>query len=241
MVGAGGASSSKPIFVVGMPRSGTSLMEQIIASHPAARGAGEPDFWLQAARKHQSEMRQRIPSGESRKMMAGEYLHMLERRFPGTPRVVDKTPANSDFVGFIHSALPNARIISMRRDPLDTCLSCYFQNFSTAMSYTMDLTDLAAYYGVHRRLMDHWRSVLPPGTILEVPYEELVASQEAWTRRILEFLGLEWDARCLSFHETKRTVNTASAWQVRQKIYRNSVERWRSYEKFIAPLEGLRD
>jgi len=109
------------------------------------------------------------------------------------------------------------------------------------MSFTMDLDDLAAYYRIHRRLMKHWSDALPAGTFLEVPYEELVADQEAWTRKILDFVGLEWDARCLSFHETKRSVNTASAWQVRQKIYRHSVDRWRNYEKFIGPLKELRD
>lgn len=240
-LGASGSDSVKPIFVVGMPRSGTSLVEQIIASHPAAKGAGEPDFWLKAARENQNELRRQIVAESSRRRLAEDYLRFLERLFPGAPRVVDKTPANSDFVGFIHSTLPKARIISIRRDPIDTCLSCYFQHFSTAMTYTMDLDDLAAYYRTHRRLMDHWLAALPAGTILEVPYEELVADQEGWTRKMLDFLGLEWDERCLSFHKTERAVNTASAWQVRQKIYRHSVERWRNYEKFIGPLLELRE
>ena len=126
----------------------------------------------------------------------------------------------------------------MRRDPVDTCLSCYFQQFSAALNFTMDLSDLAHYYRQHHRLMAHWRAVLPAGTMLDVPYEELVADQEAWTRRILDFLGLEWDQRCLNFHATQRTVATASAWQVRQKIYKSSLERWRNYEKFIGPLAG---
>jgi hypothetical protein len=104
----------------------------------------------------------------------------------------------------------------------------------------MDLSDLADYYGQHRRLMAHWRAVLPPGTILDVPYEELIANQEGWTRKLLDFLGLEWDERVLNFHETKRSVATASFWQVRQKIYKNSVQRWRNYEKFIGPLRQLK-
>ncbi len=235
-----GCVSAKPIFVVGMPRSGTSLTEQIIASHPAAEGAGEPDFWLKAARANHGAMREAVMDAAPRGKLAEDYLSFIERHFPGAVRVVDKTPANSDFVGFIHSAIPNARIISMRRDPIDTCLSCYFQHFSTAMTFTMDLSDLANYYRTHRRLMDHWRTALPAGSILEVPYEELVANQEAWTRKILDFLGLEWDSRCLAFYDTNRSVNTASAWQVRQKMYRHSVERWRNYEKFIGPLKDLR-
>jgi Flp pilus assembly protein TadD len=237
----GGSASAKPIFVLGMPRSGTSLTEQIIASHPTANGVGEPDYWLEAARAYHDEIRQKVLDLPARKKLAENYLRLIERRFPDALRIVDKTPTNSDFVGFIHTVFPNARIIRMRRDPIDTCLSCYFQNFSTAQTFTMDLGDLADYYRTHQRLMDHWCRALPAEAILEVPYEGLVAEQETWTRKILDFLGLEWDERCLAFHETKRSVTTASAWQVRQKIYRHSVERWRNYEKFIGPLKGLRD
>jgi tetratricopeptide (TPR) repeat protein len=237
----GGASSAKPVFVLGMPRSGTSLTEQIIASHPAAKGMGEPDYWLKAALASQDEIRQKVLDLSRRKELAENYLHLIERRFPEALRIVDKTPTNSEFVGVIHSVFPNARIIHMRRDPIDTCLSCYFQNFSTAQTFTMDLADLADYYRTHKRLMDHWFRALPAGAILEVPYEGFVADQETWTRKILDFLGLEWDERCLAFHETKRSVTPASVWQVRQKIYRHSVERWRNYEEFIGPLKGLRD
>jgi tetratricopeptide (TPR) repeat protein len=236
----GGCDSARPVFVIGMPRSGTSLLEQIIASHPAAQGAGELDFWLRAARADPG-MRRRIPGGQQRKRLAGEYVDFLEHRFPTAARIVDKAPENAHFVGLIHAALPKARIISMRRHPIDVCLSCYFQRFSTALRYTMDLSDLAAYYRTHRRLMAHWREALPSGALLEVPYEELVADQEGWTRKILDFLELEWDPRCLSFHETERTVNTASAWQVRQRLYGHSVDRWRNYQKFIGPLEALAD
>lgn len=239
--GEGGSASMKPIFVLGMPRSGTSLTEQIIASHPAAKGAGELDFWLDAARLHQAELRQGVVGEKTRKALAEEYLRVLERKCPDAARVVDKTPINSDYVGLIHSVFPRARIIHMSRDPIDTSLSIYFQRFSTAMRFSMDLSDIADYYRVHQRLMSHWSTALPAGTMLEVPYEKLVTDQEAWTRKILDFLELEWDARCLSFHETQRSVSTASAWQVRQKIYTQSVQRWRNYEKFIGPLKGLKD
>jgi Flp pilus assembly protein TadD len=235
----GGSASAKPVFVLGMPRSGTSLTEQIIASHPAAGGVGELDFWHQAARAH-DEIRRQVLDLPARKKLAEDYLRLIERRCPSALRIVDKTPANSDLVGFIHTVFPNARIIRMRRDPIDTCLSCYFQNFSTGLTFTMDLADLADYYRVHQRLMNHWCSELPAGTILEVPYEGLVSDQEVWTRKILDFIGLEWDERCLAFHETKRSVLTASAWQVRQKVYGQSVERWRNYEKFVGPLKGLK-
>jgi len=238
----GGASASmKPIFVVGMPRSGTSLAEQIIASHPAAKGAGELGFCDDSVLAHDSEFRQGMLGELTRKKLAEVYLRALEARSGDAPRIVDKAPVNSDYLGAIHSVFPNARIIHMRRDPIDTCLSCYFQHFSVAMNFTLDLSDLAHYFREHERLMAHWRAVLPPGSILDVPYAELVADQQAWTRKILDFLGLEWDERCLNFHETKRQVVTASAWQVRQKIYKHSVARWRNYEKFIGPLLDLRD
>jgi len=237
----GGSASMKPVFVSGMPRSGTSLAEQIIASHPSARGAGELQFWLDTGRANRAELRQGILGEPVRKKLAEDYLSILALHGgPDARRVVDKTNFNCDYLGLLHSVFPKARIIYMRRDPIDTCLSCYFQNFSAAMGFTMDLSDLAEYYRVHRRLMKHWLTSLPAGTILEVPYEELIADQIGWTHRILDFLELEWDDRCLSFDKTERPVNTASAWQVRQKIYSRSVERWRHYERFIGPLKGLR-
>jgi tetratricopeptide (TPR) repeat protein len=242
----GGVSASmKPTFVVGMPRSGTSLVEQIIASHPDAKGAGELGFCGDAAPTRglvpDSDLRQGIPGEPTRKKLAESYLRALEARCGDALRIVDKAPANSDYLGVIYSVFPNARIIYMRRDPIDTCLSCYFQHFAVALNFTMDLSDLAHYFREHQRLMAHWRAVLPPGSILDVPYAGLVADQETWTRKILVFLGLEWDERCLDFHQTKRQVVTASAWQVRQKIYKDSVARWRNYEKFIGPLLELRD
>ncbi len=235
-----GSASMKPVFVLGMPRSGTSLVEQIIASHPSAKGAGELQFWLDTGRTNRAELQQGILGDSVRKKLAEDYLSILALHGPGALRVVDKATFNCDYIGLLHSVFPKSRIIYTRRDPIDTCLSCYFQNFSGGMSFTRDLSDLADYYRVHQRLMKHWIAALPAGTILEVPYEELVVDQVTWTRRILDFLGLEWDDRCLSFEKTERAVNTASAWQVRQKIYTRSVERWRHYEKFIGPLKGLR-
>jgi len=237
----GGSASVKPIFVVGMMRSGTSLVEQIIASHRAVRGAGELPFWSDAVRQHATAMRQGSLGEPLRNKLAKEYLRILTGHSVDASRIVDKAPVNSDYLGVIHSILPNARIIYMQRDPIDTCLSCYFQQFSPALSFTMDLSDLAHYYREHQRLIAHWRSVLPPGTILDVPYEELIADQEGWTRKILKFLDLEWDERCLDFQSTQRTVATASYWQVRQRIYGDSVGRWRNYKRFIGPLRGLQD
>jgi tetratricopeptide (TPR) repeat protein len=233
-----GSASAKPVFVVGMPRSGTSLAEQIIASHPAAYGAGELQFWDALIFK-EAEMTQGILSRPTRHKVAQECLRILEGRSANAARIVDKTPANADLLGIIYSVFPNARVIYMQRDPIDTCLSCYFQQFLTGLNFTFDLSDLVHYYREHQRIMAHWRAVLPAGFILDVPYEDLVADQETWSRKMLEFMGLEWDPQCLEFHTNKRQVVTASAWQVRQKIYKSSVARWRNYEKFIGPLKAL--
>lgn len=238
----GGVSESRlPVFVVGMPRSGTSLTEQIIASHPSAHGAGELAFWSRAAHEHEAALREGALSESTRTKLAQDYLRLLETKSGQALRVVDKAPVNSDHLGLIHSVFPNARVIYMQRDPIDTCLSCYFQKFVLSMNFTFALSDLANYYRQHQRLMAHWRTALPRGTILDVPYESLVGDQVGWTRKILAFLNLEWDQRVLDFQDTKRSVVTASFWQVRQKVYTDSVRRWRNYEKFIGPLLDLKD
>jgi hypothetical protein len=170
-----------------------------------------------------------------------DYLRQLEDLSPGAVRVVDKMPANFLFLGLIHAALPNARIIHMRRNPIDTCLSAYFQNFDLAHSYANDFEDLAHYYNEYLRLMKHWNSLLPKHAMMEVPYEGLVANQEAWSRKMVEFVGLPWDSRCIGFNQTNRAVVTRSRWQVRQIIDKSSVERWRNYEPFIGPLLRLKE
>jgi hypothetical protein len=148
-------------------------------------------------------------------------------------------PGNFLHLGVIHAALPHARIIHMQRNPIDTCLSIYFQNFGAVHSYANDLEDLAHYYAEYLRIMKHWRLTLPENTLLEVPYEGLVERQEAWSRKMLEFVGLPWDPACLDFHQTRRSVSTFSKWQARQKINNLSVERWRNYEKSAGPLLSL--
>lgn len=234
-----GSSSTRPIFVVGMPRSGTSLLEQILSSHPAVAGAGELKFWMDAAAAEGAKIRKDLLPQESRQKLAADYLRTLQARHRDAGHVIDKTPHNADHLGLIHSVFPDARIIHMQRDPIDTCLSCYFQRFTLAHNYKFDLKDLARYYRQHARLMAHWRKVLPAGTLLEVPYEALVSQQESWTRKVLAFLGLEWHVGCLKFDRNPRPVVTASSWQVRQPIYGDSVKRWRHYAKFVAPLREL--
>jgi hypothetical protein len=148
-------------------------------------------------------------------------------------------PANFMYAGLIHAALPKARIIHMQRQPLDTCLSIYFQNFVNMDPYANDLSNLAHYYGEYLRIMDRWRAVLPAAALLEIPYEALIDDQEGWTRRMLDFVGLPWNPKCLDFHRTDRVVITASKGQVRQRIHASSVGRWRNYERFVGPLRHL--
>ncbi len=230
----GAPASERPVFVVGMPRSGTSLTEQILASHPQVHGAGELLYWIFAADA------ERAAPAEQRAARINElgraYLEGLATQAPDASRVVDKLPVNFRHIGLIHAALPGARFIHLERNPLDTCLSIYFQGFSAAHPYATDFGDLAHYYHEYRRLMTHWRAVLPPGTLLDIRYEDLVEDPELWSRLMLAHIGLPWDPRCLEFHRTDRPVLTASNWQVRQPISKGSVGRWRRYEQFIGPL-----
>jgi len=222
--------SERPVFVLGMPRSGTSLAEQILASHPAVFGAGEISFWDEAFGAYDPQALSAI---------ADEYLARTAQTPAGALRVVDKMPANFLYAGLIHAVFPRARIIHLRRHPIDTCLSIYFQNFLNAAAFCNDLEHLAHYYREYVRITDHWRAVLPATAFLEVPYEDLVADQERWTRRMLEFIELPWEPQCLEFHRAERVVITASKWQVRQSINAASVGRWRNYERYVGPLAAL--
>lgn len=235
----GAGDSARPVFIVGMLRSGTTLAEQILASHPAVFGAGELTYWSAAAATYRPAVRDEQLSASALNTLAVDYLRLLRTLSADAARVVDKMPTNFAFLGLIHAALPNARIIHMRRNPLDTCLSIYLQHFETIVSYANDMEDLAHYYAEYLRIMNHWRSTLPERAMLEVPYEGLVADQEGWSRKMLDFIDLPWDPRCLDFHRTRRTVLTASKWQVRQTISKASIERWRNYEKFLGPLLHL--
>jgi tetratricopeptide (TPR) repeat protein len=239
-----GNESRRPVFIVGMPRSGTTLTEQILASHPEAFGCGELRFWHAARVEYESAA---LRGAEGRgaddhgaiPAAAEKYLSLLASFSADASRVIDKMPANFMNLGLIHAAFPHARILHMRRNPLDTGLSIYFQIFSNTHLYANDLEDIAHYFTQYSRLMAHWRSTLPEGTILEVPYERLVADPEAWIREIVQFVGLPWDPRCLNFHETERTVITASNWQVRQQISTSAAGRWRNYERYLGPLRSL--
>lgn len=237
----GTSPSQHPVLIVGLPRSGTSLIEQIIASHPDAAGAGELSFWETTANANLSAVRSGEYDTEFIVATAAAYERLLRQCSPEAARVVDKMPHNFLWLGLINAIFPQARIIHAQRNPVDTCLSIYFQSLVPYHSYGTDLDDLAFYYREYARLMQHWRAVFPADRYCEVPYEALVDDQAGWSRRMIEFCGLAWDERCLNFHNTERTVATASSWQVRQKIYRTSKERWRNYESHLGPLLGLLD
>jgi tetratricopeptide (TPR) repeat protein len=236
------SASELPVFIVGMPRSGTSLTEQILASHAHVFGAGELRFWDGA---YSALEKVGLKSADAAQLIPGigrDYLGRLSALSPGSAlRVIDKMPANFLYAGLIHAAFPRARIIHVHRHPIDTCLSIYFQNFLGMGPYANDFDNLAHYYSEFLRITAHWRALLPSGALLEIPYEGLIADQGGWTRRMLEFLGLPWDPECLEFHRTDRVVITASRWQVRQIIHASSVGRWRNYEKYIGPLRHLPD
>jgi tetratricopeptide (TPR) repeat protein len=238
-----GFHTDLPIFVLGMPRSGTTLTEQILASHPEVYGAGELSLLMDILTASDAR-RQRLPfpyslstlNRETVKRWGKDYAKKLREYAPRASRITNKMPANYKALGAIPLMLPEARIIHVRRNAVDTCLSCFMQSFLHGQEATYDLTDLGHHYVNYARLMEHWRSVLPEGSFLEVQYEDLVADTEAQARRLVEYCGLKWDDACLAFHKAERFVRTASISQVRQPIYRSSVERWRKYEKFLDPL-----
>ncbi|HZS82329.1 MAG TPA: sulfotransferase [Stellaceae bacterium] len=249
-----GDPSPAPVFILGMPRSGSTLVEQILASHPKVFAGGErndfraamreaaPDGaaspFLGSAAKLTGETLRRLGSAYLARLAAAEARSL--RRRPEAVRalrITDKMPANFRFIGLIHLALPNARIIHTCRDPIDTCLSCFAQLFADDnQPFSYDLAELGRYYAAYRALMDHWRQVLPEGRILDVQYEDLVADVETHARRIVAYCGLGWADACLEFQHANRPVKTASSVQVRQPIYGSSVGRWRPDDRTLRPL-----
>ncbi|MGO8917429.1 MAG: tetratricopeptide repeat protein [Stellaceae bacterium] len=233
-----GEPSSVPVFIIGMPRSGTSLIEQIAASHPDIHGAGELTDFPAAATASGVDFPEGVAAltGDALRALGARYVAGLAPRAPVARRVTDKLPANFRLAGLIPLALPEARIIHVRRDPADTCWSCFATLFTAGQPFAYDLGELGRYYRAYEALMAHWRAVLPEGVMLEIRYEDVVADLEREARRIIAFCGLAWDAACLAFHTTERPVRTASAAQVRQPIYHQSIGRWRPYGAELGPL-----
>jgi tetratricopeptide (TPR) repeat protein len=242
-----GDPSELPVFVVGMPRSGTTLLEQILASHSKVHGAGEIETFYQVlAKSTQRNGAAAFPdmvaaiSPEALGELGSSYVSLIRAAAPDAKRVVNKLPLNFKYVGLIHLALPNARIIHVRRDAVDTCFSCFSLLFAGDQSFTYDQGELARYYRGYAALMDHWRSVLPPDVMIEVQYEDLVADLAGEAAAIVAHCGLPWEDACLAFHQTNRPVRTASSVQVRTPVYQTSIGRWRPYEHLLQPLiKGL--
>ncbi len=239
-----GDASEQPVFIVGMPRSGTTLVEQILASHAEVFGAGERATLEQLAITRigpalsplaRAERMATLPPADLAALGAS-YSADVAALAPGHRRVTDKMPSNFRLIGLIRLVLPKARIIHCRRDPLDTGLSCYARKFSRGQNFTYDLRELGLYYRGYAGLMDHWRSLLPPDRFLEVAYEDVVEDLETEARRLVAFCDLAWDDACLNFHRTTRQVRTASVNQVRQPLYRSSLARWRPYQRHLGPL-----
>lgn len=238
-----GNASEVPVFVVGMPRSGTTLTEQICASHPDVHGAGELTKFRRITNRlaprtgSLDELRKSIlaMTADQSRSLADEYLAHIRQRSPDALRVIDKLPHNFELIGLIRLLFPKARIIHCRRDAVDNCISCYFLNFNDDNDYNADLRSLGLYYREYDRLMSHWDSVFP-GQILLNRYEDLVSDQEGQSRRLIDHLGLPWDDACLRFFDKGGSVNTFSRWQVRQPIYSSSMNRWKNYGSAVQPL-----
>lgn len=231
-----GVPDATPILILGMPRSGTTLMEQIVSSHPTVAAGDELGFWGES---DAATLDPAALTEAAAHRLANAYLEVLHGISTDRPRVTDKMPFNYLYAGLVHLVFPNARIIHCRRNPVDTCLSIYTNYFTTKMQFASDRRDLVFYYRQYERLMAHWRRVLPADRFLEIDYETLIADREATTRRIIGFLGLPWDDACFTPERNTRQVKTASLWQARQPVYTSSVERWRRYEPWLGELRQL--
>lgn len=233
------AGSEQMIFVFGLPRSGSTLTEQILSAHSQVHGAGELDtFWRLVHMKIGSPLTP--PSQEALDEIAMLYLQSLNRRKPKNAQfVVDKGLSNFKYAPLLAQAFPQAKLVYCQRSPMDHCISIYRQNLTGHYPYAYDLKEIGAYYRLHESLMSRYRAIIPADRLHTVEYEALVADQEAETRALLRFCGLEWEEQCMQFHKAKRRVNTASAAQVRQPIYRSSVESWRRYGESVSPLKAI--
>ncbi len=228
--------SAVPLFIVGMPRSGTTLVEQILSSHSQVYGAGELKYLNNLIQYHHYPENVQQFSPEICHAIADRYLFYLQRFSSDAIHITDKMPYNYIAIGLIHALFPNAKIIHVVRNPIDTCFSCYTKLFTQGQLYSYDLTELGQYYQCYERIMNHWRHILPANAWLDIKYETLVSHFDEEARRLIDFCDLPWEQACLSFYQSKRQVRTASFAQVRQPVYTSSVERWRRYERELAPL-----
>lgn len=240
-----GNYSALPVFILGMPRSGTTLTEQILARHPEVHAGGEMVLLQSILRQHLGKQYRRdLAAGlialdnDALSGIATELEAGLRQIAAGAAHVTDKMPSNFLIAGWLNALLPNARIIHCRRDPLDTCVSCYTTLFNRSHEFTNRLDDLGLYYRMYLDMMAHWRKALPADRLLEIDYEALIENPEPVVRRMLEFIGLPWHPDCLAFGHTSETIQTASVMQVRQPLYTSSIGRWRHYAEHLGPLRA---
>jgi tetratricopeptide (TPR) repeat protein len=234
-----GIDSSEPIFIVGMPRSGTTLLEQIVSRHSQVGAAGELFFWRDNCRRVIHLGRGEINTRQAQ-ATGQKYLEFIRGKAPGMAHVTDKFPSNYTYLGLLRMIYPNARFIHARRNPLDVALSIYMRPFVTNQGLGRNRRQIVETYRAYRASMAHWRDLIGPERLIDVDYEELVQNPEPMTRRIIEFCGLPWEDACLSPQEGDRRVQTFSMWQVRQPVYTTSVERWRRYEPWLGIFAELR-
>ena len=239
-----GDPTIKPVFILGMPRSGSTLTEQIVSSHPKAFGAGE----IKTLARSIGQLRSKFPNVPRYPAMIGKmnpshyklisemYMQYINGVAPDSERVTDKMLSNYYFVGLLNLLFPNAKVINIVRNPVDTCLSAYTKLFKDDMPHSYDLGEMGRYYKLYEDIMAHWRKVLPKGYLMELHYEDIVNDVEKKAREVIDFVGLEWDDSCASFHKSKRPIKTASVVQVRKPVYKTSVNRWKNYSKHLKPL-----
>jgi tetratricopeptide (TPR) repeat protein len=242
--GVSGHQSECPVLLVGMPRTGSTLLEQVLSSHPQVGGIGESETMRRLATsvgfvpghgKRLADITRNL-SREKAEELASIYLEKAQAKEPGKIRIVDKNLHNFELLGFFAKLFPRGRVLLALRDPLDNCVSCYMQPLSAFHSYTTDLSYMGRYYREFRQLTDHWEKVIP-NKMLRVPYEDMVGDTEGKAREVIDFLGLEWDPACLDFQKKDSYVKTLSVAQVRQPIYQSSVKRWKRYDEFLDPLK----
>ena len=235
-----GSESDKPVFVVGMIRSGTTLVEQILTSHPDIGSIGELPFWFsQPAQNARAEAAKNQLAKFAAGSLTAHYLKLLEVATPGKMRILDKMPNNYIVLGLIHLLFPKAKIIHCRRNPIDNCLSIYMTPYADPPRFAYSRNNIVAAYKLYANLMAHWRSAIPEDRFMDVDYEVLIADKEIAIRRMVEFCGAEWNDSCLRHEENERLVRTPSVWQVRQPIYSSSVGRWKNYETWLGPFSEL--
>jgi tetratricopeptide (TPR) repeat protein len=233
-----GNSNATPIFIIGMIRSGTTLLDQILSSHPSVASGGELRFWIEETLRIVAT--DKTPTGEELVALSEEYIRYIRLLADDAVHITDKMPLNFAYAGVIHTALPNARLIHIRRNPIDTCLSIYTTYFGKGALFAYNKQNIVAYYKEYLRMMDYWRAQLPSDRLLEIDYEELISNPDLVIPKVIEFCGLPWDEACLHHDLNQSAINTPSRWQARQPLYSSSIAKWKKYEPWLEEFADLK-